>query len=470
MKKNKMMKLASMALTGIMALSLTFATSLVSLSADETNILSGIYTSLTANSDYQNLISSYEGYATIKTAYSESDGCIAITITPASGYEDEIDSGTAAFYLDDNSWIYTDVASDNDIWTYIIFGYIAEALADYYKMDSNLVTGYITAVDSTSEDTDNASGTYYTRVPNTETATPRLSLYAGEAWNEDTINEVLDAAYFNGTVISNLGITKLTNESISSLYNMGKYCVYMEGDKNTFTMTLAEYNGYDANGATSVVNLIKTLKPAGYKTFDYSSGTNKSKGVWSVSTPTGDAIPEALSDIGSGYTLVQVSFATPYFYNGSSVSLKAGGTEYLTVMNGTVKKWSSSNKKVAKVSNSGVVTGLKKGTAIITATLKSGTKITCKVNVKSSPTLKVNGKKYVKSKTYKIKKGKYLKVKITGKADSVKNVYKSSKTKIAKVKSRKNATTVKIIGLKKGKSVITIKVNGVTYKIKVKVS
>ena len=62
-------------------------------------------------------------------------------------------------------------------------------------------------------------------------------------------------------------------------------------------------------------------------------------------------------------------------YVGKSVKLKMSGT------NGSIK-WKSSNKKVAKVSSKGKVTGVKKGTATITATVDEQ-KYTCKVKVKS---------------------------------------------------------------------------------------
>lgn len=45
-------------------------------------------------------------------------------------------------------------------------------------------------------------------------------------------------------------------------------------------------------------------------------------------------------------------------------------------------KWSSSNKKVAKVDKYGKVTAVKKGTATITVKTSSGKKATCKITVK----------------------------------------------------------------------------------------
>ena len=46
-----------------------------------------------------------------------------------------------------------------------------------------------------------------------------------------------------------------------------------------------------------------------------------------------------------------------------------------------VLKWSSSNKKVVKVSKDGVITGKKNGSATVTAKAASGKKATIKVKV-----------------------------------------------------------------------------------------
>lgn len=152
----------------------------------------------------------------------------------------------------------------------------------------------------------------------------------------------------------------------------------------------------------------------------------------------------------------------------NSYSMSAGTVKTLKVSNGTAKSWSSSDKSVATVKN-GKITALKKGKAVITVTLTTGKKLSCTVNVATNPTLKVNGKKFSAAKTYSVKKGDNLTVKISGKASSVNNSYKSSKKTVAKITSAKSAKTVKIKALKKGKATVTVKVNGVSFKIKVKV-
>ena len=64
-------------------------------------------------------------------------------------------------------------------------------------------------------------------------------------------------------------------------------------------------------------------------------------------------------------------------YVGKTVQLKVTGTKKKV-------KWSSSNKKIAKVTKKGIVKGIKVGKAVITA--KVGTKkYKCKVTIKKQP-------------------------------------------------------------------------------------
>lgn len=152
----------------------------------------------------------------------------------------------------------------------------------------------------------------------------------------------------------------------------------------------------------------------------------------------------------------------------NTISLSAGKSKTIIVKNGKVNSWKSSNSKVAKVKD-GKVTALKKGSADITAVLTNGKQLVCKVKVKNNPTIKIGNKKYKKNKTYTVKKGKSLAIKINGKAPDVKNTYKSSKKKIAKIVSKKTAKKLKLKAYKKGKTIITVNVNGVKFRFKIKV-
>ncbi|MCH5299176.1 MAG: hypothetical protein J1E96_05360 [Ruminococcus sp.] len=120
--------------------------------------------------------------------------------------------------------------------------------------------------------------------------------------------------------------------------------------------------------------------------------------------------------------------------------------------------FSSSNKKVAKITSKGKIYALKRGVAKIKVKYRNKT-ATCLVNVVTSPKLSKN--------KIKLKKGQTKTVKISGKVPNLKNTYKN--TKIAKVKSSRKAKKLKIRGLKRGTTKLTIKVNGVKLKLKVTV-
>ena len=152
-------------------------------------------------------------------------------------------------------------------------------------------------------------------------------------------------------------------------------------------------------------------------------------------------------------------------------SIKAAGVFTLKAKNaGSAKvSYKTSNKKVATVTAKGVVTGLQRGTSVITVTVGSK-KLTCKVTVTNNPVIKIGSKSLSTKKTYKIKKGKTLTLKLYRRVNSIKNTYLSNKKSVAKVISKAKVNKVEIKGLKLGKATITIKINGVrTFKVKVNV-
>ena len=113
----------------------------------------------------------------------------------------------------------------------------------------------------------------------------------------------------------------------------------------------------------------------------------------------------------------------------------------------------SSDTKVVKISKSGKLTALKKGTAKITVS-NSETKTSIKVKIKN-PTLNKTKRTIRKGKTFTLKKKRKI-----GKA-----IFKSKNSKIATVNS-KGVIKAK----QKGTTVITVKTNGITLKCRVKIS
>ena len=142
--------------------------------------------------------------------------------------------------------------------------------------------------------------------------------------------------------------------------------------------------------------------------------------------------------------------------NFSSARLKAGDTLVLKVIGGTVKKWASSDSKVATVSK-GLVKALTKGDATLTATLDTGETLSCTVKVATSPELA--------EESITLKKGASKSVGIVGRAPGTDNEYRN--TEIAEIVSEKAVSTIKVKGLKTGTTTLKVKVNGVWLSLKV---
>lgn len=144
----------------------------------------------------------------------------------------------------------------------------------------------------------------------------------------------------------------------------------------------------------------------------------------------------------------------------SSVKLCKKGFNKYTVtakVTGSSEKvaWTSSDEKVAVVSEKGVITAKSAGKAVIKATV-AGVSAECKVTVKNA-TFKIA------KKSITVKKGKKIKIKVTV-SPKKKVTYKTSSKKIAKVNTK---GVVK--GIKKGTATITVTYQGVKQVIKVKV-
>lgn len=143
----------------------------------------------------------------------------------------------------------------------------------------------------------------------------------------------------------------------------------------------------------------------------------------------------------------------------SSLTLNVGKKDFVKVK---VKKtgetktavWSSKNKKVATVDNTGIITGKGVGSTVITATIH-GKKYTCKV--------KVNEKIAITKSVMNLKPGQTDR--LTFKGYNKLAVWSSSNPKVAYV-----SYEGKVTGLSQGTSTITGRVDGTNYKCLVTVS
>lgn len=144
----------------------------------------------------------------------------------------------------------------------------------------------------------------------------------------------------------------------------------------------------------------------------------------------------------------------------SSVNVYIGATKSLKATANPVDKtivWKSDDTSIAKVSSSGVVTAVNKGTTAITAYFKLDGKTykdTCKVTVKS-PSVKLN------KTSVSLGKGDSVKIKATTAPSDLAVTWKSSNTSVATVSS-----SGKVIAKNVGSATITASIiyKGVTYK------
>ena len=98
--------------------------------------------------------------------------------------------------------------------------------------------------------------------------------------------------------------------------------------------------------------------------------------VLCLSMFTPSVVPNIGTETVQAATKIKLNYTKKTIYVGKSFKLKITGTKKKV-------KWSSSNKKIATVSSTGLVKGNNKGTCKITANV-SGKKYTCTVNVKGN--------------------------------------------------------------------------------------
>lgn len=102
------------------------------------------------------------------------------------------------------------------------------------------------------------------------------------------------------------------------------------------------------------------------------------------SLPEGDYSVGYVFESDTQYMAYVDSYVADPKISDEKATITVGFTKKLSVENGTVKSWSSKDKKIAAVDTKGKITAKKKGKTTITATLTDGTKLKCTVTVKDN--------------------------------------------------------------------------------------
>lgn len=157
-----------------------------------------------------------------------------------------------------------------------------------------------------------------------------------------------------------------------SIISAGKSKVKISWDKQS---DADSYQVYVSSEEKTGYRLVKTVK------------TNSATVSLASNSTTYFRIYATKDDVQSKYVQTSYTSITQITLNATEKSIKCGGAFQLTASilpagaNDPGLTWSTSNKKVATVTNDGLVTGKKNGTCTITATASNGMTATCKVTV-----------------------------------------------------------------------------------------
>lgn len=271
--------------------------------------------------------------------------------------------------------------------------------------------------------------------------------------------------YIENSIGERLTTKNYTASFPTSSVNAGAYKVSIEF-KNDYsgskTLSYKILPSVSINKSTIAVGEKATVTAKGASKYTYRSSNTAIATVSSSGAVTGKKVGTAYiyAKANNVENKVKVTVKNPSIDipSTASVRIKNSITLKKTSFPSSAKvTWSTSDKKIATVSSTGKVTGVKKGTATITAKITYNGKTykdTCKVTVKN-PALNVTSKTMYNSGT--------LQLEVNG--GSGKITYSTSDKAIATVSS-----SGKVKALKKGKCTITAKRNGVTMKCEITVS
>lgn len=265
--------------------------------ADASETLTGIYEALIApDSKYSQDKALYAEYYP-ETEYVETLGSDRITIEfLANGNE----------YLTDGTWEFVEdgdhlnvVIADDDYFAVTYMLNMANAIGDYFGMDTDLINGYLNGLGVLELESDNFSMTQ------DETAgTTTYSLNIAGPWDMKELDQMVlgDPA---------LDVEPLIDANTSQGGSIGKMQYLANGSVDSFTMLFAEVGELDDIAYQSIVNLVKLYQPAGWEAFlaDFTELKALETDGYSVNLdPDDDTITEIMNERNDHFSYVLVQF------------------------------------------------------------------------------------------------------------------------------------------------------------------
>lgn len=208
-------------------------------------LMRGIYEKLITNDQYNDWKSAF-----LNTRIGEKLEGNSIVISATDGGEDGL-KGDYVFRLDGDYITYT-AQDKEDFSGYAVFMQFVEAVADYYKMNSTLMNGYLNGLSSYGIENkymmlDMENGVY--------------RLYAKE-WEMKELDDLV----VNDKVLQY--IPSLGKDPVNPIVNCGRIIIRGYGTKTNFQMMIGEYGEKNTKLTyDSLRKYVAKVKPSGYSSF-----------------------------------------------------------------------------------------------------------------------------------------------------------------------------------------------------------
>ena len=174
--------------------------------------------------------------------------------------------------------------------------YVLQAAADYYGLNSKLVTCYINGLTALGIESPE-----FKNVIDEETGMRTMSIYiAGPLEMKE-----LDQMVLTDDVLNMYGFGPLDEGYSSQTFNLGKINILMNGSVDGVTILLQEYGELDDAALNALTTVVNYMKPAGYEAFvsEYTELKDGQGEGWTVTlNPDEEEVLEIYPDPFEGFS------------------------------------------------------------------------------------------------------------------------------------------------------------------------